>query len=162
VAQFRLTPEFVEARAKRLGLPSAVEVRAPVVTPKKIITVDLDQPIVKPKKKSLPNLGSQLEQEFDFQLRAAKCPAFVREHRFMLPDRQYRFDFCWKEFWLAVELDGGTWLDGGHNRGKQIESDCVKLAEAILRGWVVLRFTTDMVKDGRALNYTKAALWERK
>lgn len=59
---------------------------------------------------------------------------------------------------LAVECEGGAWTAGAHVRGKHVESDCLKYAEAVLRGWRVLRFTTDMIRDGRALKFIERAL----
>ena len=59
---------------------------------------------------------------------------------------------------LAVEIDGGTWVSGRHTRGAGFERDCEKLNTAVLLGWRVLRFTTGMVLDGRALETILAAL----
>lgn len=65
-----------------------------------------------------------------------------REYRFAAPDRQWRFDFCWPAFRVAVEIDGGIFVGGGHNRGLQFTQNCEKLNAAVMRGWRVLRFTT--------------------
>lgn len=75
----------------------------------------------------------------------------VKEYRFAEP-RKFRFDFCWADLWLAAEVDGGTWKQGRHVRGAGFERDCEKLNLAVLKGWRVLRFTTAMVNDGRALS----------
>lgn len=66
----------------------------------------------------------------------------VREHRFA-PPRRWRFDFAWREQLLAVEIEGGTYVNGGHNRGKKYAEDCEKYNAAVLLGWRVLRYTTD-------------------
>jgi hypothetical protein len=72
------------------------------------------------------------------------------EYRFH-DTRQWRFDFAWPDYCLAVEVEGGQWINGRHQRGKGFEDDCEKYNEAALDGWMVFRFTGDMVKDGRAL-----------
>lgn len=72
--------------------------------------------------------------------------------------RRWRFDFAWPGRMLAVEVEGGQWVNGRHQRGKGYEDDCEKYNTAALMGWRVLRFTGDMVKDGRALATLLAAL----
>ncbi len=71
----------------------------------------------------------------------------VMQHRFAAPDRQWRFDFAWPEQKVAVEIDGGIFVHGGHNRGMQITADHEKANYATMRGWRVLRYgTLDMRK----------------
>ena len=100
-----------------------------------------------------------LEALFVEQIRSARLPAPEREYRFH-PERRWRFDFAWPRevvphrWWrggIAVEIEGGTWVAGAHSRGKGFEEDCEKYAEALIAGWRVLRVTTDMVNDGRAI-----------
>jgi very-short-patch-repair endonuclease len=74
------------------------------------------------------------------------------------PGRKWRFDFAWPERKLAVEVEGGTWSGGRHTRGDGFERDCEKYNAAALLGWTVLRFTTAMVDDGRALETIERAL----
>jgi very-short-patch-repair endonuclease len=91
------------------------------------------------------------------QLRAARVPAPEREYRFHAT-RKWRFDFAWPEVRLAVEVDGGTWTGGRHTRGKGYREDCVKMADALLAGWRVLRVVPPQVKDGSALRWVEALL----
>lgn len=77
-------------------------------------------------------------------------PTPEREVRFH-PTRRWRFDLCWPALKLAVEVDGGTWAQGRHTRGTGYRDDCIKLNEAALLGWRVLRVTSDMVRDDSAL-----------
>lgn len=90
---------------------------------------------------------------------AARLPEPEREYRFH-PTRDWRFDFAWPDhsnrhlaFFepIAVEIEGGTWVAGRHSRGKGFEDDCEKYAEALIAGWRVLRVTSAMVEDGRAI-----------
>ena len=96
-------------------------------------------------------LAVQLEQAgIDFQ----------REVRFH-PKRRWRFDFALCTIGLgcyAVEIDGGSWVEGRHTRGKGFEADLEKLNAAALLGYRVLRFTPAMVEDGRAFAVIREAL----
>lgn len=112
----------------------------------------------KPKKVKQP-ADTGLEDAFAFQIKAARLPRPEQQYRFMSPEREFRFDFAWPEWMLAAEVDGGTFVNGAHNRGKHYESDCVKFAEAAWRGWRVLRFTEKMVMDGRALLYVERIIY---
>jgi very-short-patch-repair endonuclease len=100
---------------------------------------------------------SDLEDRLAGQLRMIDGPAYVREHRFH-PTRKWRFDFAWPALLLAVEVEGGSWTGGAHNRGAHFESDAVKYSEAAVLGWRIIRVTTDMVDDGRAVGLICRAL----
>ena len=81
----------------------------------------------------------------------------VSEHRFH-PTRRWRFDFAWPEQRIAVEVDGAVFTGGRHTRGAGYEKDLEKLSEALCLGWRVLRVSTGMVRDGRALGYIEKLL----
>jgi very-short-patch-repair endonuclease len=91
------------------------------------------------------------------QIRAAGLPVPATEYPFFVR-RDWRFDFAWWDYALAVEVEGGGWKHGRHHRPKGFEADCEKYNEAALLGWKVLRVTTDMVRDGRALALLERAL----
>lgn len=78
------------------------------------------------------------------------------EYPFAKP-RRWRFDLAWPIHLLAVEVEGGTWIAGRHSRGAGYEADLEKYNEATLLGWRVLRVTTDMVTDGRAIRLVERA-----
>jgi hypothetical protein len=88
---------------------------------------------------------------------AAGLPAPVLEHRFA-PPRRWRFDLAWPDRMIALEVEGGVWTGGRHVRGKGFERDAEKYNAAQLRGWVVLRCTSAMIKDGRGLALLEQAL----
>jgi hypothetical protein len=81
---------------------------------------------------------------------AAGLPPPAEEFRFA-PPRRWRFDLAWPEYNLAVEIEGGTWTRGRHVRGKGYENDCRKHNCAALAGWLLLRFTPNMLASGEAL-----------
>lgn len=88
-----------------------------------------------------------------------ELPVPVREHRFA-PPRRWRFDLAWPDQRLAVEIEGGIWIQGRHNRGEGFLKDCEKYAEALCRGWRVLRIPTDWFSNGMAMRYVRRALKE--
>lgn len=89
---------------------------------------------------------------FDRQVQLAGLPKPVGELHFH-PTRRWRFDWAWPDQKLAVEVDGGLFVRGRHSRGRGSENDMEKLNEALILGWRVLRVSTDMVADGRALGF---------
>ena len=97
---------------------------------------------------------SELETEMDYQLRAAGYGGFVREHRFH-PQRRWRFDFAWLDRMIALEVDGGIWIQGRHNRPSSMEANMEKHNEASILGWKTLNVSGAMVGDGRALAFVE-------
>lgn len=55
-------------------------------------------------------------------------------------NRQWRFDACWPAYRVAVEIHGGEFRGGRHNRGTGLRNDCEKMRAAQLQGWIVLPF----------------------
>lgn len=95
---------------------------------------------------------SSLELSFDqyLALLGKDLPQHEMEFGFAKPERAWRLDFAWPERKVAVELEGGTWVGGRHNRGSGFEEDAVKYNAAVLRGWCILRYTTTMLKNDPA------------
>lgn len=100
---------------------------------------------------------SKLEESFFIEVVHAKLPKPERQYRFH-PVRKWQFDFAWPDEKLAVEIEGGTWSHGRHTRPRGYAADCEKYNAAARLGWVLLRFTGDMVKDGTALHTVESAL----
>lgn len=89
----------------------------------------------------------------------AGLPLPVKEYYFAKP-RKWRFDFAFPEHnpKVAVEIDGGLWIYGRHNRPAGAIRDMAKLNRAAALGWVVLRFTPDQIRNGTALNELREVL----
>ena len=68
------------------------------------------------------------------------------------PKRKWRFDFAFPEAKIAAEIEGGVWSGGRHNRASGYTKDCEKYNNAVLLGWRVFRFTSDMVTSGNAID----------
>ena len=87
----------------------------------------------------------------------AGLPEPVAEYRFA-PPRRWRFDYCWIEQKLAVEIEGGVFTGGRHVRGRGYIGDMAKYNRAQALGFCVLRFTPDQVRTGVALNELREVL----
>ncbi len=99
---------------------------------------------------------SDAEEALAFQLKAVGIE-FEREFKFH-PERKWRFDFVLKAFpsAIAVEVEGQH--NGAHKSYERAEEDLEKFNEAAIGCWFVLRFSTAMVEDGRALGTIEKAL----
>ena len=83
-------------------------------------------------------------------------PEPVFEHRFH-PDRKWRFDVAWPEHRVAIEVQGGIWIRGGHSRGAGQRRDWEKFNEAAVLGWAVLQCEPkDLMKKETADLVTRA------
>lgn len=69
---------------------------------------------------------------------ACKLPKPYLEYAFH-PERKWRFDFAWLEYKVALEVDGGIWIKGGHNRGAQIKKTWEKENAAQLLCWRIFK-----------------------
>ena len=101
---------------------------------------------------------SELERLMAFQLLATGLAEGVtREYRFH-DERRWRFDFAWPEKWVALEIEGGAWVRGRHNRAAGFVKDCEKYSVAAAEGWRVLRVTRQQIESGQALEWVERAL----
>lgn len=65
----------------------------------------------------------------------------VKEFRFD-ESRKWRFDFAWPAQKIAVEFEGGIYLQkSGHNTAKHYTKDTEKYNTATVLGWRVIRVT---------------------
>lgn len=90
--------------------------------------------------------ASKLEDRFADLWARGGGPSLVREHRFH-PGRKWRFDFASPELKVAVEVEGGIFSQGRHNRAMTYAGDCDKYNAAAMLGWVVLRITEVQLRD---------------
>lgn len=100
---------------------------------------------------------SDIEAKLFSQIKSSGLPIPEREFKFH-PVRRFRFDFAWVNQRVAAEVEGGTWSGGRHVRGSGYRSDCEKYNLAVLNGWRVYRFTTDMISDKTAIKILKREL----
>lgn len=102
-------------------------------------------------------MTSTLEDTFLFQVRALGLPEPEREVC-VIPGRKFRFDFCFRAAKLLIEINGGTFTQGGHSTGLGIRRDYTKSNLAQLAGWRCLSFDGKAVRSGEAVEVTKKAL----
>ena len=84
--------------------------------------------------RELKTLKIEFEQEFEFH-----------------PKRKWRADFHLVGKKILVEVEGAIWSGGRHTRGKGYIRDMEKYNAATMMGFQVLRFSTDQVKSGHAI-----------
>lgn len=77
-------------------------------------------------------------------------PEPTREFTFAKP-RRWRFDLAYPDLKIAIEVEGGIFINGAHTRGKGYEDDLEKYNKATLLGWKLIRVSAGMIKSGDAL-----------
>jgi hypothetical protein len=80
------------------------------------------------------------------------------EYRFH-PTRRWRLDLAFPRYRLAVEVEGGAWVNGRHNRGGGFIKDMEKYNALAMAGWLLLRFVPRQVKNGAADLQILTTLW---
>lgn len=99
----------------------------------------------------------QFEYSLCVQIHQAGLPGPERQ-ALLIPGRKFAFDLAWRDHLLACEVDGGLHSGGRHVRGAGAERDAEKYSLAAVHGYRVLRVSTAMVADGRAVDLVRAAL----
>jgi hypothetical protein len=94
-----------------------------------------------------------------FQLRSVGLIAFETEHFFARPfEREHRWDIAFVTQRLAVEVDGGIWIQGAHAHPTTILRNMLKRNLGACLGWRVLAFDPDQVKSGEAVRFVEFTL----
>ena len=83
------------------------------------------------------------------QLKVLKIE-FEREFKFH-PERKWKADFHITGKHILVEVEGGIWSGGRHTRAKGYLGDLEKYNTATMMGYQVIRFSTEQVKSGLAV-----------
>jgi very-short-patch-repair endonuclease len=148
----------IVVQPRKVGKTSAATGTTPTVP-----TVKVKEPkLIKERERS------ELEETYLFGLRntAQDLPPFEEQYRFA-PGRQYRADFAWPQYKLAIELQGACFMvrytkDGrpfpvGRHNG-DADKDKMNLYAAL--GWHVLQFSTSMLKQrlSQCIEMTRQAL----
>lgn len=121
-----LAPTMVTVRKGRSAPPSSIEA----------ITADTDA-------KTMPTTRHQPSGPSFYYPNISDA---IPEFRFH-PTRKWRFDFAYPAHKVAIEINGGVWKRGRHNRGTGYIKDLEKLNAAQILGWIVLQFTPQQMKS---------------
>jgi len=70
--------------------------------------------------------------------------------------RLWKFDYAIPEKLVAVEIEGGAYVQGRHTRGQGYVKDLEKYNAAIELGWVVLRYTPGQQFYSKTIEQIKA------
>lgn len=74
-------------------------------------------------------------------------PPLEEEFRFNAPHTRHRLDFAHLQTRTAIEIEGGTFIRGRHNRGPGYNLDLKKYNLVAALGWHLFRLDTKMVKE---------------
>jgi hypothetical protein len=69
---------------------------------------------------------------------------YQAEYRFD-ENRRWRFDYAFPDSMVAIEIEGGIWINGGHNRGAGYIDNLEKYNAAIEKGWALLRYAPNQI-----------------
>ncbi|ENV44194.1 DUF559 domain-containing protein [Acinetobacter schindleri] len=106
--------------------------------------------------------GEKVPNEFEAKLaRELKTLKIEFEQEFKFhPDRKWKADFHLVDKKILVEVEGGIWSGGRHTRGKGYIGDMEKYNAATMMGFQVIRFSTDQVKSGHAIQQIEKMVGE--
>ena len=108
------------------------------------------------RKRRSTKIESVGESELVIQLKALKIE-FEQEFKFH-PKRKWRADFHLVEKMILVEVEGGIWSGGRHTRGKGYLGDMEKYNAATVMGYRVIRFSTEQVISGLAIQQIEGVI----
>lgn len=89
--------------------------------------------------------SSDAEAAFDYQWKRLDGPTLQKEYVFH-EGRKWRFDRADPLSQVAIEIEGGVWQGKGHANPYRFEEDCEKYNTAARLGWIVQRFTPQMLE----------------
>ena len=98
---------------------------------------------------------SYLEAMFAAQLRAENL--YFEEQVKLVPGRKFAADFFLPQLRLVIEIQGGTYIRGRHNRPEGFRADCEKNNLLTLLGYRVFKADVEQVKKGTLLQWVKQA-----
>lgn len=111
----------------------------------------------------LTGLEGMYEREYRFVMRELDLPAKgLRNKLKELGLKDWRLDFWFPEVRLAVEVEGGGWVMGRHNRGAGFQSDLHKYHTVMAMGGDVYRCDGHLIKSGKAVNLIASLVSRRR
>lgn len=94
-----------------------------------------------------------------FELMCIKILGVIpqKEYKFH-PSRKWRFDYCFPDKKIAIEIEGGVWTYGRHNRSSGYIKDMEKYNHAAILGYRILRFTPNQINEMQTYEMIKNIL----
>lgn len=99
----------------------------------------------------LRGLGGPWEREYRFAAEHVGTGSGLRRRLDAAGLKDWRFDFARPDLLVAVEVEGGAWVMGRHNRAAGFHADLMKYDAALRLGWTVYRCDGRMIREGRAI-----------
>lgn len=103
----------------------------------------LDEEVIKIKDK----IREILKNDFAKSISKAIEEPFELEFPFAAPERRWRADIAFPRVKVAIEIDGGTWTLGRHNRPGSVLKDMEKNNGYAVRGWLVFHAPWEWIED---------------
>lgn len=66
-----------------------------------------------------------------------------------IPNRRYKIDFCWPEYQLCLEVEGGVWTQGRHIQPGGFIKDMEKYNLLSYYGWTLFRVTPSHIRASK-------------
>ena len=63
----------------------------------------------------------------------------------LIPKRKFRCDFVHRPSRVVIEINGGTWINGRHNRGSSMQSEYEKLNLLTYHHYRVFQLSSAMI-----------------
>ena len=90
---------------------------------------------------------SVLEEKFDAKWNKIYPEIkLLREYK-LLKDRKFKGDFAHPDSKTVIEIQGGIWIQGRHNRGSGYTKDCKRTLALIANGWKVIYLVESMFTE---------------
>lgn len=102
-------------------------------------------------------VASQLELLLKNRLEQAGLPLGETQQQ-IIPGRRFSFDRVYRAEKLAIEVQGATFVKGGHSSGVGIARDCEKACLLAALGWRYMPVTKQQIMSGQAVAWIAAAL----
>jgi hypothetical protein len=71
----------------------------------------------------------------------------------------WRADYAWPEYALALEVNGGAWVNGRHNRGSHTMDEHRKMNQYAMEGWRVIYTTPKRLLTQETVEMVRRALY---
>jgi hypothetical protein len=89
-------------------------------------------------------MASKLEQKFALLWRACNGPTLEQEHHFC-PIRKWLSDFFHRPTLTLIEIEGGMWTGGRHQKGLGFSADAIKYNVASYMGFRLFRLPSSLL-----------------